>query len=146
MSEDKPCPFCGNSTTQTHVDDGCHWVSCPKCCATGPTEFLRGGEDSPGWNTRPELDSQCLRADTAEAALDNYIKQAVLDTAHRQWLLAAAEQRIAERDELIADVLKAFNLDVEGRGSCTNPGIAFIRPWADRVAALNPNPEAESHE
>lgn len=89
-------------------------------------------------------DSQRLRADTAEAALDNYIKQAVLDTAHRQGLLAAAEQRIADLDSKLARALELL------RGVHT--GDLFGPDDWEMVnaflsdAALNPNPEAESHE
>lgn len=67
VNSDKPCPFCGSSTVQTTVDDGCQWSSCPKCSATGPTEFLRSDEDSPGWNTRPEFDRVTAERDAALA-------------------------------------------------------------------------------
>lgn len=89
---------------------------------------------------REERDAQRLRADTAEAELKRLDS---LDTMH---LIAELTKRIAERDELIADVLKAFQLNAEGRGSCINPGITFIQPWAERVAALNQKSEGESHD
>lgn len=78
VNPDKPCPFCGNPTVQTTVDDGCHWSSCPKCSTTGPTEFLRSDEDSPGWNTRPDFDRVTAERDAAlgrEAALQSELKR-----------------------------------------------------------------------
>lgn len=52
-----------------------------------------------------------------------------------------AERKLAEAHALIADVLIAFQLDVEGRGSCQNPGLDFIRPWSERVEALSARAE-----
>ncbi|SEB78584.1 hypothetical protein SAMN05216178_2251 [Pseudomonas saponiphila] len=43
--------------------------------------------------------------------------------------------QLAERDALICDVLEAFKLEPDG--SCINPGRDFIRPWAEKVAALS---------
>lgn len=81
VNRDKPCPFCGSLTVQTTIDDGCHWGSCPKCSATGPTEFLRSDEDSPGWNSRPDFDRVTAERDAAlgrEAALQKGFAQKVV--------------------------------------------------------------------
>lgn len=49
--------------------------------------------------------------------------------------------KLAERDKLIDEVLKAFRLNSDGNGSCHNPGLSFIQPWAERVAALSASAE-----
>ncbi len=51
------------------------------------------------------------------------------------------QRKLAERDTLIDEVLKAFQLNADGNGSCHNPGLSFIRPWAERVAALSASAE-----
>lgn len=63
---------------------------------------------------KSDFDAQRLCADTAEAERDNYIKQAVIDTAHRQALLAAAEQRIANMAEALKNLQNAaYNIGGE---------------------------------
>lgn len=59
---------------------------------------------------------------------------------HLRRRLTAAEQRIAERDELLREVLELID-DGVGRSDIEWNLICKIR-----CAALNPNPEAESHE
>lgn len=76
-------------------------------------------------NAEPELADACTRA---EYALSIGGATAALDyTEHMHNSLAAM-------DGLIDEVLAAFQL--EGNGSCINPGRDFIRPWAAKVAAL----------
>lgn len=161
VKKDKACPFCGNPVVQTTVDDGCHWISCPKCSATGPTEFLRSDEDSPGWNTRPDFDAQRLRADTAEALsvtsimldvvpgedgmgkevyaksvaeVQLLISNLYLDAETAGEKLAAAEQRIVRHENMLRHFASCADVRQVGTSAM------------DYVAALNPNPEAESHE
>ncbi len=110
VNPDKPCPFCGNPTVQTTVDDGCHWSSCPKCSATGPTEFLRSDEDSTGWNTRPDFDRVTAERDAALGREADLVeRQAELRegiTMHwqvvcDQWSkIDALQQRLTAADEL----------------------------------------------
>ncbi|MGB4485793.1 MAG: hypothetical protein WBI95_09835 [Pseudomonas veronii] len=102
MSEvkpDKPCPFCGNPTVQTTVDDGYHWTSCPKCAATGPTEFLRSDEDSPGWNTRPDFDRVTAERDALQQRLTAADERAdVLETALKKISVRCVAYIEAERE------------------------------------------------
>lgn len=49
--------------------------------------------------------------------------------------LADLQAELAKRDELIAEVMAAFRLEPDG--SCINPGRDFIRPFAEKVAALS---------
>jgi hypothetical protein len=125
-----------------------------------------------GW--RKELDAQRLRADTAEADLKQLlhtsVKEEVFDAVckdrdqlkgiasayiasdgEKDLRLAAAEQRIADALQLLAETSKAIlhhqaNQPMSHRleGLLTK-----ARAKVDRYlksAALNPNPEAESHE
>lgn len=81
-----------------------------------------------------DFDAKRLRADTAEAAL----KIAVEDVAMMLKDLDAAEQRIANT---VAKLQLAVDmLDDDDRGN------RFAQVLQLAIAALNPNPEAESHE
>ncbi|MBI6948563.1 hypothetical protein [Pseudomonas koreensis] len=87
---------------------------------------------------RTDFDAQRLRADTAEAELakigDDYYKRTdELICANEK--LAAAEQRIAELVAAIETYLK---------GTGNSPG--SNRRHAELRAALNPKPEAGSHD
>lgn len=84
-----------------------------------------------------EIDAQRLRVDTAEAERDEWKRAAEMhehDSLQSQQELAAAEQRIAA----MAECLEWLR------------GCAQLRPTPSLIelidAALNPNPEAESHE
>lgn len=94
-----------------------------------------------------------LAALREELATANNAYRIVLDTSQQMFeRMQTVEQRLADAErrnllleELVIDVQKAFNFDPAG--SCYNPGIAFVRPWSIRaIAALNPNPEAASHD
>lgn len=75
-----------------------------------------------------QLDAQRLRADTAEADVQEVCKTVEAVTAS----LAAAEQRIAELKSVLERMLEDDDMPVHW--------------FAQRIdAALNPNPEAESH-
>ena len=53
--------------------------------------------------------------------------------------VADLRAQLVERDALISEVLEAFQLEPDG--SCINPGRDFIRPWAEKVAALSASAE-----
>jgi hypothetical protein len=82
------------------------------------------------------LDAQRLRADTAEAerdALKDEVGQAKGEYDRAVNKLAAAEQRIAELKSVLERMLEDDDMPVHW--------------FAQRIdTALNPNPEAESHE
>ncbi|WP_210713312.1 hypothetical protein [Pseudomonas sp. MWU349] len=63
------------------------------------------------------------------------------ELSRRSWFDEAQrlQAQLAERDALICDVLEAFKLEPDG--SCINPGRDFIRPWAEKVAALSASAE-----
>lgn len=63
------------------------------------------------------------------------------ELSRRSWVDEAQrlQAQLAERDALICDVLEAFKLEPDG--SCINPGRDFIRPWAEKVAALSASAE-----
>ena len=89
-----------------------------------------------------EFDAQRLRADTAEAERDalRTSKEAVefnLNKVDRA--LLAAEQRIAKLETVLRSAVEWFD-DGVGRS------IAEFCKLQEMRAALNPNPEAESHE
>ena len=87
------------------------------------------------WNTRPELDAQRLRADTAEAELERAGATYLNKNSECLQLrkdLAAAEQRNVEMRELLQDLFNQCELNLHFDGRI--------------AAALNPKPEAGSHE
>lgn len=91
---------------------------------------------------RNRLDAQRLRADTAEAESarkDQVIEDMVESNCDMTTCLAAAEQRIAE---LSADSQQLRKL-LEQTLAALNPTAKLSKSIR---AALNPNPEAESHE
>lgn len=79
---------------------------------------------------RLEKENEGLKADIRLMKSDLRIAR---DTA------ALGVKILAERDALICDVLEAFKLEPDG--SCINPGRDFIRPWAEKVAALSASAE-----
>lgn len=87
-----------------------------------------------------ELDAQRLRADTAEAELRTErlrADAAVGDANEAERSLAAAEQRIASHEKLLRRIAK----------HCDGWNVRELHRAIDEIdAALNPNPEAESHE
>lgn len=98
-----------------------------------------------------DFDAQRLRADTAEAELKG-IKES---TAYRGSLFGkvqaerdAAEQRIAELIRLLSKAKLAVDDVAENCESQTDWATAeSMHGLSKRInAALNPNPEAESHE
>lgn len=101
------------------------------------------GEKSENSNLRKQLKDQRLRADTAEGALE---------VANRTLGMFADDLQVAERrvEELIralAGMLFAFD-DGVGR-DWSAPLLDYARKLTNAAefdAALNPNPEAESHE
>ena len=83
-----------------------------------------------------DFDAQRLRADTAEAEAarkDQVIEDMVESNSDMTTCLAADEQRIAE-------LLKLLRMMKD------NGGYLDEQEWERIDAALNPNPEAESHE
>lgn len=93
------------------------------------------------WNTRCEsdFDAQRLRADTAEAELKR------LDNLDTMQLIAELTKRNAAAEQRISDTvaklqLAADMLDDDERGN------RFAQVLQLAIAALNPNPEEESHE
>lgn len=94
-----------------------------------------------------DFDAQRLRAHTAEAAL----KIAGEDAALMLKDLDAAEQRIAELTPLIAMAKELLSTISMHQGTapkdwCESFKGEVSRRIATLAAALNPNPEAESHE
>lgn len=156
MSEVKlmPCPFCGSDVNDDNSghDESCYFT------AQDNFENSCGGDISvvlDAWNSRPHFDAQRLRSDTAEACLEEWRRsnhgKTVLENLDLRKKLAAAEQRIADALQLLAETSKAIlhhqaNQPMSHRleGLLTK-----ARAKVDRYlksAALNPNPEAESHE
>lgn len=89
-----------------------------------------------------ELDAQRLRADTAEAERDalkdDFMSlSSIVEECGRE--RAAAEQRIAKLETVLRSAVEWFD-DGVGRS------IAEFCKLQEMRAALNPNPEAESHE
>lgn len=89
----------------------------------------------------PDFDAQRLRADTAELDRDTYarVAQACADDCSRlKQKLDAAEQRIAQTVAKLE--LAVSMLDDDERGN------RFAQVLQIAIAALNPKPEAGSHE
>lgn len=88
---------------------------------------------------KPDFDAQRLRADTAERALANCnlaLKAQTFNFETQKAKVAAAEQRIAELLQICRDIQDDPRLWLMVRAELSG-----------RIAAaLNPNPEAESHE
>ncbi|RVD77066.1 hypothetical protein [Pseudomonas koreensis] len=151
MSEVKllPCPFCGSDVNDDNSD---HIESC-YFAAQEEFEKSCGGDISvvlDAWNRRPYFDAQRLRADTAESELKIVRKSRDDELENYNALisdLAAAEQRVAELTALL----------LSGR-KVVSDAVGLVEEWANVLrkrmvdhcsavdAALNPNPEAESHE
>jgi len=107
-----------------------------------------------------DFDAQRLRADTAEAERD-VLKKALesaeleVDTKNEEIALsdqyatyqdervAAAEQRIAGMSVILSRIIEVQKTDYSIRGGLPHRWECLI---AEAYAALNPNPEAESHE
>lgn len=90
---------------------------------------------------REERDAQRLRADTVEAdsaRKDFVIEDLMQSNSDMTTCLAAAEQSIS--DTVAKLQLAAEMLDDDERGN------RFAQVLQLAIAALNPNPEAESHE
>lgn len=141
------CGQCGSTTTDLCNENGCG--------------FLESG------NGEPELAAQRLRADTAEAyakavsksfddlaAIVGYSTERLGQTGESPMdcaeqivaKLAAAEQRIAELVDLLTDAYGAIDENDGWKQLCTRI-LAVIQPTeSGAIAAINPNPEAESHE
>ena len=108
-------------------------------------------------NIAPLWTAQRLRADTAEAELkrlDNLdTMQLIAELTNRN---AAAEQRIAELRELLRLMTNEYAYCLEAGydritflgGDCDSVSkmLSDNSNYAKACAALNPNPEAESHE
>lgn len=99
-------------------------------------------ENSVRYNLGTDFDAQRLRADTAEANFNRcnglyYECQKERDTLRSD--LAAAEQRIADQNELIKKAHAWIDHNNFG-------GWDAYEMRDQLAAALNPNPEAESHE
>lgn len=101
-----------------------------------------------------ELDAQRLRADTAEAEVARLRETATLaaktgapnfHSLKRE--LAAAEQRIAEHLKVFDTALFLLETFIEAEREMPIPTMEVLLDAIRRqFAALNPNPEAESHE
>lgn len=95
-------------------------------------KLIAEGSERDRLELQKQLDAQRLRADTAEAELKREKEFHAVSVSESERMLAAAEQRIAELWTLLRE-----GLEEQKNGD----------DWIDRVvAALNPNPEAESHE
>lgn len=105
-------------------------------------EVTDGSESVLDWVQAPDFDAQRLRADTAEAELRIErlrADAAVGDANDAERSLAAAEQRNAQ---LIGLLRRAYDADLASR-HCQPYNTTKLMDDID--AALNPNPEAESH-
>lgn len=140
-------------------------VKCSTCKGVGRLEFEQGQRRVPcvtcsgsGIDWRKTCDAQRLRADTAEAereALRSERNKADLrasrlkvDNENYDRLLTrksnqchAAEQRIAELTALLQRVVDSSALSFEADAPEDLESLEV-----DICAALNPNPEAESHD
>jgi len=112
------------------------------------------------------LDAQRLRADTAEAELEvlkREVECRISNEVNAVEALAAAEQRIAKMSELLKKFFEFVEMAPVSSGVCccgsdtsqANHGDHMavdqwdrsVSLWGREIdAALNPNPEAESHE
>lgn len=137
------------SEVKRYVCHGCIWLPrdayCPVC------------DPEKGWGK--ELDAQRLRADTAEAELSemklscDYCNRVAL---HNKELgeelerkLATAEQRIADQHALLLKCKEVFDncSGMADQKTRVDWYANYLVPTkVDLNAALNPNPEAESHE
>jgi hypothetical protein len=139
-----PCPFCGELPTITKHFKHEIYSFVHRCSVIGPItrDFREREQDHADmWNTRcaSDLDAQRLRADTAEAEvtrLEDEFDTLESTNTTMKLKLAAAEQRIAELLQICRDIQDDPRLwlmvgaEISGRIS----------------TALNPKPEAGSHE
>ena len=100
---------------------------------------------------RKQLDAQRLRVDTAEAERDAWKdmrEQSRARNAKLRKKLSAAEQRIAELVELLSKAKLAVDDVAENCEDQTDWASAkSMHALSERIdAALNPKPEAESHD
>lgn len=112
-------------------------------CGCGASYSIKETESPDGdWVSASDFDAQRLRADTAEAELERaecMRESYKIDAGIYREKLAAAEQRIAE---LSADNQQLRKL-LEQTLAALNPTAKLSKSIR---AALNPNPEAGSHE